>query len=63
MKVGQQGKNSAAALAMWLRVNDQQWQTDKPQANRLMFGAVTLLVLWVFVCGCAAVYLITRIGQ
>ncbi|HTP10812.1 MAG TPA: hypothetical protein VMP08_21310 [Anaerolineae bacterium] len=54
---------SAFALAMWLRVNEGEWQTDKPQANRLMFSAITLLVLWVFVCGCAAVYLITRIGQ
>jgi hypothetical protein len=54
---------SAFALAMWLRVNDRSWQNDKPQANRLMFSAITLLLLWVFVCGCAAVYLITRIGQ
>ena len=48
---------SAFALAMWLRVNDRSWQNDKPQDNRLMFSAITLLVLWVFVCGCAAVYL------
>jgi len=54
---------SAVALAMWLRVNDRQWQTDRPQANRLTFNAITLLVLWVFVCGCAAVYLITQIGK
>jgi hypothetical protein len=54
---------SAVALAMWLRVNDRSWQNDKPQDNRLMFSAITLLLLWVFVCGCAAVYLITRIGQ
>ncbi len=54
---------SAVALGMWLRANDQQWQTDKPQANRLTFSAVSLLVLWVFVCGCAAVYLITQIGK
>jgi hypothetical protein len=54
---------SAVALAMWLRVNDQQWQADKPQANRLTFSAISLLALWVFVCGCAAVYLITRIGK
>jgi hypothetical protein len=54
---------SAFALAMWLRVNDRSWQTDKPQDTRLMISAVALLALWVFVCGCAAVYLITRIGQ
>jgi hypothetical protein len=54
---------SAIALAMWLRVNERQWQTDKPQGNRLTFNAITLLVLWIFVCGCAAIYLITRIGR
>ena len=54
---------SAFALAMWLRVNDRSWQNDKPQDNRLMFSAITLLALWMFVCGCAAVYLITQIGK
>ena len=54
---------SAFALAMWLRVNDRSWQNDKPQDNRLMFSAITLLGLWVFVCGCAAIYFITRMGQ
>jgi hypothetical protein len=54
---------SAFALAMWLRVNDRGWQNDKPQDNRLMFSAITLLLLWVFVCGCATIYLITRIGR
>jgi hypothetical protein len=54
---------SAFALAMWLRVNDRSWQNDKPQDNRLMLNAIALLALWVFVCGCAAVYLIMRIGQ
>jgi len=54
---------SAFALAMWLRVNDRSWQNDKPQDNRLMFSAVTLLALWIFVCGCAAVHLITQIGK
>jgi hypothetical protein len=54
---------SAFALAMWLRVNDRRWLNDQPQDNRLLFGAVALLLVWVFVCGCAAVYLITRIGQ
>jgi hypothetical protein len=54
---------SAFALAMWLRVNDRSWQNDKPPDNRLMLSAITLLALWVFVCGCVAVYLITRIGQ
>jgi hypothetical protein len=54
---------SAFALAMWLRVNDRSWQNDKPQDNRLMFSAVALLAMWVFVCGCAAIYLITRIGK
>lgn len=54
---------SAFALAMWLRVNDRSWQNDKPQDNRLMFSAITLLMLWMFVCGCAAVYLITQIGK
>jgi hypothetical protein len=54
---------SAIALAMWLRVNDRQWQNDKPQDNRLMFNAIALLMLWIFVCGCAAASLITRIGK
>jgi hypothetical protein len=54
---------SAVALAMWLRVNDRQWQNDKPQDNRLMFNAITLLVLWVFVCGCVAVYVVTQVGK
>jgi hypothetical protein len=54
---------SAVALAMWLRVNDRSWQNDRPQDNRLMFSAIVLLVLWVFVCGCAAVYLITQMGK
>jgi hypothetical protein len=54
---------SAFALAMWLRVNDRSWQNDKPQDSRLMISAIALLGLWVFVCGCAAVYLISRIGQ
>ncbi len=54
---------SALALALWLRVNEGEWRADQPQANRMMFSAITLLGLWFFVCGCAAVYLITRIGQ
>jgi hypothetical protein len=54
---------SAVALAAWLRVNDRQWQNEKPQDNRLMLNAIILLVMWVFVCGCAAIYLITRIGR
>jgi hypothetical protein len=54
---------SAAALAMWLRASDRQGQNDKPQDNRLMFSAIALLVLWAFVCGCAAVYLITQIAK
>jgi magnesium-transporting ATPase (P-type) len=54
---------SAIALGAWLRVSDKQWQGDKPQNNRLLISAVTLLVMWVFVCGCAAIYLITRIGK
>ncbi|CAG0931921.1 hypothetical protein TFLX_02351 [Thermoflexales bacterium] len=54
---------SAVALAMWLRVNDRGWQNDKPQDSRLMLGAIALLMTWVFVCGCAAVYLITQIGK
>jgi hypothetical protein len=54
---------SAVALAAWLRVNDRQWQNDKPQDNRLMLNAVILLAMWAFVCGCAAIYLITRIGR
>lgn len=54
---------SAVALATWLRVNDRQWQNDKPQDNRLMLNALVLLVMWVFVCGCAAIYLVTRIGK
>ena len=54
---------SATALAMWLRVNDRSQQNDRPQDNRLMFSAIILLVLWAFVCGCAAVYLITQIGK
>jgi len=54
---------SAVALAAWLRVNDRQWQNDKPQNNRLMFSAITLLTMWMFVCGCAAIYLVTRIGK
>jgi len=54
---------SAVALAAWLRVNDRQWQNDKPQDNRLMLNAIILLVMWMFVCGCAAIYLVTRIGK
>jgi uncharacterized membrane protein YidH (DUF202 family) len=54
---------SAVALATWLRVNDRRWQNDKPQDSRLMLNAIILLVMWVFVCGCVAVYLITRIGK
>ncbi len=54
---------SAVALAMWLRVNDRGWQNDKPQNSRLVLGAILLLLMWFFVCGCAAVYLITGIGK
>ena len=54
---------SAVALATWLRVNDRQWQNDKPQDSRLMLNALVLLVMWMFVCGCAAIYLVTRIGK
>jgi hypothetical protein len=54
---------SAVALAAWLRVNDRQWQNDKPQDNRLMLNAIILLIMWMFVCGCAAIYLVTRIGK
>jgi hypothetical protein len=54
---------SAVALAMWLRVNDRSWQNDKPPDTRLTISAITLLAMWVFVCGCAALYLITRIGK
>ena len=55
--------NSAVALGLWLRVNDKQWQGDKRRDTRLMLGALTLLLLWVFTCGCGAIYLITRAGR
>ncbi len=54
---------SAVALGAWLRVNDKQWQGNKPQSRRLMLSAITLLAMWIFVCICGAIYLITRIGR
>ncbi len=53
---------SAVALGAWLRVNDKQWQGDRP-SHRLLFSAITLLAMWLVVGGCGVVYLITRIGK
>ena len=54
---------SAVALGAWLRANDRQMAGDQRPDTRLMMSAITLLVMWVFVCGCSAVYLVTRLGK
>ena len=54
---------SAIALGTWLRVNDQAWSADKTQDSRLLLSALALLLMWVAVCGCVAVYFISRIGK
>lgn len=54
---------TAIALAMWLRTNEGRVQNEKPLANRPLLSAMSLLVLWVLVCGCAALFMITRLGK
>lgn len=54
---------SAIALAAWLLASDRVTGQGRSPDKRLMLSAIVLLAMWVFVCGCGAIYLITRIGR